>query len=58
MANRIVPLLSFVASLIFFSVALLRDDARAVYIALGVLFLIIGGSSNRKKKGQFKPPVV
>ena len=58
MANRIVPLLSFVASLIFFFVALFRDEARAVYIALGVLFLIIGGGSNRTKKGQDKPPVV
>jgi len=56
MANRIVPLLWFGASLIFFLVALLRDEARAVYIALGVLSLIIGG--RKKKKGQDKPPVL
>jgi hypothetical protein len=58
MANRIAPLLSFVVSLIFFLVALLKDEARAVYIALGVLFLIIAGGSSRKKKGKDNPPVL
>jgi uncharacterized membrane protein len=58
MANRIVPLLCFSVSFVFFLVALLRDEARAVYIALGVLFLMIGVSSTKKKKGQDKPPVL
>ena len=57
MANRIIPVLSFVVSLVFFFVALFRE-ARAVYIALGVLFLIIGGSSHRKKKGEDKPTIL
>jgi len=58
MANRIIPVLSFVVSLVFFFVALFREEARAVYIALGVLFLIIGGSSHRKKKGEDKPTIL
>ncbi|HEY6120497.1 MAG TPA: hypothetical protein VIV66_11085 [Pyrinomonadaceae bacterium] len=51
MSNRIVPLLSFLASLTFFLVALLRAEARAVYIALGVIFLIIAGGAKKKNQG-------
>jgi len=36
-------------SLIFFLAAMLREEGKAAYIAVGVVFLIISGGSYRKR---------
>lgn len=51
MTNRRIEFLWFVAASLFFVVAMLKDESRAVYIALGVVFLALGAGSNLKKKG-------
>lgn len=50
MTNRRIEFLWFVAAISFFLVAMLKDENRAVYIAVGVIFLILGTGSSWKKK--------
>ena len=50
MTNPKLGLLWFFAAILFFVVAMIRDENRAVYIALGVVFLVLGTGFNRKKK--------
>ncbi len=50
MTNTRIGLLWFVAAILFFVAAMLRDESRAVYIAVGVVFLILGSGFSRKKR--------
>ncbi len=50
MTNRRTAFLWFIAAILFFVVAMLKDENRAVYIAVGVIFLILGTGGNWKKK--------
>ena len=50
MTNLKIELLWFVAAILFFVAAMLRAENRAVYIAVGVVFLILGTGFSRKKK--------
>ena len=50
MTNARLSLLWFVAAVFFFLAAMVRAENSAVYIALGVVFLILGINFNRKKK--------
>jgi hypothetical protein len=50
MTKARIGLLWFVVAILFFVVAMVRTEASAVYIALGVVFLILGGNSSRKKR--------
>jgi hypothetical protein len=43
-------LLWFVVAILFFIVAMVRTETSAVYIALGVVFLILGVNSKRKNR--------
>jgi len=49
MSKARIGLLWFVAAIIFFVVAMVRTENSAVYIALGVVFLIFAINSQRKK---------
>jgi protein associated with RNAse G/E len=48
-SKRTVSLIWFLASVLFFLTAMLRDEGRAVFITLGVVALIFSGTLNRKK---------
>ena len=50
MTNPKVGLLWFAAAILFFVAAMIRDENRAVYIAVGVVFLVLGTGFTRKKK--------
>jgi hypothetical protein len=50
MTNPRIELLWFVAAILFFLAAMFRDEDRAVYIAVGVVFLVLGTGFNRKKR--------
>lgn len=50
MTNPKIGLLWFVAAVLLFVAAMLREENRAVYIALGVVFLTLGTGFARKKK--------
>jgi hypothetical protein len=50
MISTRIGLLWFVAAVLFFFAAMLRAENNAVYIALGVVFLILGINFNRKKR--------
>jgi hypothetical protein len=52
MTNARISLLWFVAAVLFFFAAMVRAENNAVYIALGVVFLILGINSNRKKRAK------
>ena len=49
MTKARIGLLWFVAAILFFVAAMVREEPKAVYIALGVVFLILGINSHRKK---------
>ena len=49
MTKARIGLLWFVVAILFFVVAMVREETKAVYIALGVVFLILGINSHRKK---------
>ena len=48
MTNARIGLLWFVAAVLFFLAAMVRAENNAVYIALGVVFLVLGSNSRRK----------
>lgn len=50
MTNPKIAFLWFVAAILFFVVAMLRDENRAVYIAVGVVFLAVGTGFSKKKR--------
>lgn len=50
MTNRRTAFLWFIAAISFFLVAMLKDENRAVYIAVGVVFLVVGAGGSLKKK--------
>ena len=41
----------FIVAVLFFLAAMIREEERAVYIALGVVFIILAGNAGRKKGG-------
>jgi hypothetical protein len=50
MTNQRIGLIWFVAAVLFFLAAMLRDENRAVYIAVGVVFLVLGTGFSKKKR--------
>ena len=50
MTNPKIGLLWFAVSILFFLAAMLRPENRAVYIAVGVVFLILGTGFSKKKR--------
>jgi hypothetical protein len=52
MTNARMGLLWFVAAVLFFFAAMVRAENNAVYIALGVVFLVLGINFNRKKRAK------
>jgi predicted Na+-dependent transporter len=49
MKNRL-PILFVIAALMFFFAAMRNPATRSVYVAVGVVFLVIGMSSGKKNK--------
>jgi hypothetical protein len=49
MTNQRIGLVWFAAAVLFFLAAMLRDENRAVYIAVGVVFLVLGTGFSKKK---------
>ena len=49
MTNPRIGLLWFAAAVLLFLAAMLRDENRAAYIAVGVVFLVLGSGYGRKK---------
>ena len=39
-----------IAAILFFLVGALRSEGRAVYIAVGVIFLLLAGNAKRRNK--------
>jgi hypothetical protein len=52
MTTTRIGLLWFVLAVLFFLAATVRAENSAVYIALGVVFLILSINFNRKKRGK------
>ena len=50
MTNQRIGLLWFAAAVLFFLAAMLRAENRAVYIAVGVVFLVLGTGLSKKKR--------
>jgi protein associated with RNAse G/E len=48
-SNRTVSLIWFLAAVMFFLTAMLREEGSAAFITLGVVALTHSGSFNRKK---------
>jgi hypothetical protein len=47
-----IGLLWFVVAVLFILIAMVRAENKAVYIALGAVFLILGIASSRRKRGR------
>jgi protein associated with RNAse G/E len=50
MTNRKISFIWFMASLLFFIAAMVREDKKAVYIAVGVLCLILAGGFSKQRR--------